>query len=313
MLPRGPARFDARVRSPLLLLAPLAVALLVGCPGDDGPRLRDGGAFTLPDGGFVDASVRDTGVDAGPFQCDPACPSNQACGCILDTCGCFPRGGNLDPCDIQNPDTCGAGTTCTRARVQGRDVFLCSDGRDGNPCSKTQQTCTTELGCVCLTPSNGQTDCQCVETWVPQAGLCDRMVPETCPGGTCVRATTSGGTAFFICSDGSEGQPCEVGDNSCRTSLGCTCPRVSGRDRCACSEPAGEGEPCDFSVPGSCEAPLMCVPRQGLGGQVSTVCGSEVPDAGTMTPGCDPNNPGSCPPGFTCTEVPGMGFQCVPG
>jgi hypothetical protein len=290
------------------------VAGLVGCSGPAGPRLVDGGAFVLPDAGFADAQVRDTGIDAGPFTCAPACGAGEACGCLTGAgCGCHPVGGNLDPCDPQHPETCAAPTVCSRARTHGADVYVCTDGRAGNPCSKTLETCTTALGCVCLTPPSGGTDCRCVETFDPGLGLCDRMVPETCVGGTCVRATGPGGQVYFVCSDGAAGQPCEVGDGSCQTSLGCTCPVISGRAACRCSEPGTmEGAPCDLAVPASCAAPLTCTARQVPDEGISTVCsGAGGPDAGAGQP-CDPTAPVPCPPGYACVDAGGGLFRCEP-
>lgn len=292
-----------------VLLVALGVA---GCSGESGPRLVDGGAFVLPDAGFPDVQVYDSGIDAGPFVCDPGCGAGQACGCLEGVgCGCHAPGGNLAPCDPQHPETCAAPTVCSRTRQSGRDLYVCTDGRDGNPCSKTLETCQTALGCVCLTPPNGATDCRCTETFEDTSGLCDRMVPESCPDGVCVRTTGAGGQVYFLCSDGAPGRPCEPGDGSCRTSLGCTCPRFAGRERCLCSEPGGDGAPCDPSVPGSCVAPLMCLAQQVPDQGTSTTCSSGSRDAG-LPPGCDPNNPGSCPPGYRCEQVQGQ-FQCVPG
>lgn len=292
---------------------------LAGCSGGAGPRLIDGGAFELPDAGFKDATVRDTGVDAGPFVCAPGCVAPEVCGCLESAagrdCGCHPPASNLGACDPQSPETCLAPTVCSRTRQVGVDRFVCTDGRESNPCSKTMDICQTTLGCVCLTPPSGATNCTCTETFTDSSGLCDRMVPETCPNGTCVRVVGVGGTAYFLCSDGVEGAPCERGDGSCNTSLGCTCPVLSGREVCRCSEPGTQsGAPCDVEVPGSCAAPLMCwpqsVPEQG----VSTVCASEAPgrpDGGTSLT-CDPFDPGTCPPGTICVEVEGV-LQCVPG
>ncbi len=293
----------------------VVLLMFVGaCSSDSGPRLRDGGAFVLPDAGFADATVYDTGVDAGPFECAPVCSGGAVCGCLETSgdlnCGCHAPGNNLDACDPQNPATCAAPTVCSRTRQAGRDFYVCTDGRQDNPCSKSLDTCTTALGCVCLTPPSGQTDCRCVERFDQSSGLCDRMVPETCDPGTCVRATGVGGGAYFFCSDGSVGSPCERGDGSCTTSLGCTCPVLGGREVCICSEPGVGGQPCDRSVSGSCESPLMCItqsiPEQG----VTTTCGSGTPDGG-MLPGCDPLNLGTCPPGTRCEEVQGA-LQCVP-
>lgn len=310
-----PSGFDGGMRRRAILLATLLSGGVAACSGDSGPRLVDGGAFVLPDAGFRDASIPDREVDAGPFECAPACGAGEVCGC-LETgagrdCGCHPPGQNLDPCDPQHPETCGGSTVCSRTRQQGADLYVCTDGREGNPCSKTLETCTTALGCVCLTPPSGATNCSCVEDFDEGSGLCDRMVPETCPDGVCVRAPSVGGNVYFLCSDGAEGNPCEPGDGSCRTSLGCTCPLVGGRERCQCSEPGGAGALCDPSVPGACEAPLMCLPQRGPDQGTTTTCRSATPDAG-LPPGCDPNNPGSCPPGFVCRETEG-GFQCVPG
>lgn len=283
------------------------------CTGSEPLRAVDGGGFRLPDAAPRDGGVRDSGIDAGPFVCDPACANGQVCGCIANDCGCRAPSMLGDPCDPQHPETCGAGS-CVRARFMGSDIFFCSDGREGFPCSKTADICTTALGCVCYTPSSGATDCLCLEQHDPMNELCDRMVPETCPGGVCVRVEASSGGVYFLCSDGAEGRPCEVGDNSCRTSLGCTCPRIQGRDRCRCSEPAGDGEPCDINVAGSCVPPLMCYPTQLPNQGVSTTC-SDGPqggrDGGVGTPGgCDPNDPMSCPPGQVCIPT-GQGFQCV--
>lgn len=299
-----------RVR--VVLFALLAV---VGCKDTPAVRGADGGAFVLPDAGFFDAGFYDAGGrDAGPFVCMPACTGGDVCGCLADDCGCHLPSQLAEPCDLSNPDTCAAPYECVRARREGVDVAICSDGREGISCSKTADICTTALGCVCYTEGSGSTDCRCLESHDPENGLCDRMVPETCPDGTCVRSIGSTGSAFFFCSDGAEGRACEAGDGSCRTSLGCTCPLVGGRERCQCSEPGGDGAACDPNVAGACSPPLMCFPSSTPDG-ITTRCSSNPQggrDGGVGGPGemCDPNDPTSCPPGAECLFT-GQGFQCV--
>lgn len=289
----------------------IIIFFAVACRDAPAPRGLDGGAFQLPDAGFRDASVRDAGDhDAGPFVCDPSCAAELACGCVSGACGCLQPGGHGSACDPQAPATCAEPTACVPVRRAGSDAFLCTDGREGSACSKTDDRCTTRLGCVCLTNASAITDCRCTETWDPAERLCDRMVPETCPGGTCVRTVGSGGRAYFLCSDGSRGQPCEANDNSCRTSLGCTCPVIAGAPRCSCSEPGAEGEPCDFRVAGSCQAPLVCGVERDLAGGNRTVCQREG-GPGPMPGGCDPTDPESCPPGEICVWGPGGG-ACIP-
>lgn len=296
------------------LLPLLALAALTTCKDTSGQRGIDGGAFVLPDAGFTDAGFYDSGThDAGPFACSMTCAGNQVCGCILGDCGCHTPNGLAEPCDLQHPETCAAPFQCVRARAEGVDIDFCSDGRLGIPCSKTADICTTALGCVCYTDSTSTTDCRCLDAHDPNNGLCDRMVPETCPDGVCVRTIGTSGGAFFFCSDGAEGTPCEAGDGSCQTSLGCTCPIVFGQARCRCSEPAQAGQPCDPNVAGACVPPSMCTPQMVAGRGISTVCGDGIGrDGGVGGPGmmCDPNDPNSCPPGSACLMTP-QGFRCV--
>lgn len=295
----------------------LVLLFVIGACSDPAPRRVDGGVFVLPDAGFRDSSVRDLGVDAGPFQCPFGCPVGQACGC-LDTpsgrqCGCHPRGEFGVVCDPFAPETCQDDLRCIAGR-NGIARYFCSDGRVGSFCSKRNEpdVCTTALGCVCLTSPMGTTTCRCLDTVDPAGDLCDRGVPATCPDGTCVRTNGPGGTVFFVCSDGSEGQPCERGDSSCRTSLGCTCPLFEGLAVCRCSEPVGAGGACDPDVQQACQDGLQCLPRPGVQG-VSTICGTLFPDAGTGGGiACDPADPLSCPEGLICRLSPSGGFTCQP-
>jgi hypothetical protein len=295
------------------LASVFALLLLVTCKDTSGQRGIDGGAFTIPDAGFIDAGFYDSGLnDAGPYQCPVTCSGGQVCGCILGDCGCHTPKAFNEPCDVQHPETCESPFQCVRARSEGFDIDICSDGRLGIACSKTADICTTQLGCVCYTDASSTTDCRCRDAHDPNNELCDRFVPETCPNGVCVRAIGSGGGAFFFCSDGAEGRACEPGDGSCQTSLGCTCPIVFGQARCTCGEPAEAGEACDPNVAGACVAPLMCLPQQTPGRGITTVCGSgQGRDGGSGAPGsCDPNDPNSCPPGTACIMT-AQGFQCV--
>jgi hypothetical protein len=253
------------------------IVLALGC-NKPGPGLIDGGGFMLPDAGVRDVGETpiDTGVpDAGPI-CDPPCPGNE---------------------------------TCAAAREHGNDVFLCTDGAENTACSHTQDLCTTALGCVCLTDPTSTTDCRCTES-VSNPTLCDRMVPESCPGKVCVRVEGPNGV-YFYCSGGASREPCDPAQDNCQTSLGCTCPLVDDIERCQCSEPAPEGAPCDINVAGACQGSLMCVVAGNPLDGRNTICtsNSSVPDGGMPIP-CDPNNPTSCPPGQTCVETED-GFVCV--
>lgn len=291
-------------------------SLLVGVaacsrPDPNEPRFMDGGGFRLPDAGTMMMSPPDAGPsDTGPFMCQTTCPNDQVCACLDSQCGCHPPQGYLAPCDPQVPETCASGLSCVRARI-GIDRFICSDGREGTPCSKTADICTTRLGCVCLTDITGATNCACTEDPDPNTQLCDRMVPETCAA-VCVRAEGPGGAIYFLCSDGAEGRPCERGDGSCQTSLGCTCPLIADRERCRCSEPGQmAGAPCDVQAPGSCVSPLMCMFEQSPQVGRSTVCRNIGPPDGGVGGECQPGDPLSCPPGFSCVQAPG-GNMCIP-
>ncbi len=316
MLPEGASprykRAMSRAPSTWVLLASALALCSIGCREPVAARGLDGGAFVLPDAGFRDASAPDPGdVDAGPFVCEPACEGAEVCACRGADCGCGAPGVAGDRCDPQVPASCAAPSACVRTRQRGQDVFECTVGGEGSACSKTDDRCVTALGCVCLTPLDGRTTCTCRQTWDPAERLCDRMVPETCPGGTCVRVVGPQGTAGFSCSDGSRGQPCEPEVPSCRTSLGCTCPVFAGRQACLCSEPGEQaGEPCDPRVAGSCAPPLSCRPTPGEGGLSSTCQGEPGPsDAGAGR--CDPRDPRTCPRGFVCVDL-GGGLECVP-
>ena len=288
-----------------------------GCSSESAPRRVDGGAFVLPDGGFRDASFRDIGVDAGNPPCVPLCADGEACGCLElpggRSCGCHPVGMFGDPCDPGVPETCQADLRCVASR-RGVTTYRCSDGRPGSLCSRLNvpDVCATALGCVCLTGPSGMTTCTCENEADPDNPLCDPQVPQTCTRGDCVRATGPGGITYFVCSDGSLGSPCERGSPSCRTSLGCTCPVVQGLARCQCSEPSNEGGPCDLEVAGGCLDGLFCIPQRDLNG-VSTICSSEVPDAGTNDLPCNPLDPMPCPAGLICRQNLNGGFTCQPG
>jgi hypothetical protein len=288
-----------------------AVLLFAGCSSEPGPGLVDGGGFRFPDATVRDAgdAAPDTGApDTGPFACAPACTGSEVCGCIAGDCGCHAPRTIGETCDPQEPLTCASGA-CVHARDNGASVDICSDGREGIACSHTADICTTALGCVCLTSPSGTTHCSCTETVPSDPLLCDPMVPRSCPGKTCVRTIGSTGNAYFVCSDGSEGKPCDPADGSCRTSLGCTCPLVRGRTACQCSEPSGEGGPCDPSVSGSCVAPLECIVVGSMNEGRSSVCssGGMGLDGGVF--GCNPNDPTTCPPGQACVLGP-EGYRC---
>ncbi len=285
----------------------VAILLVLTACTKPGPGLVDGGGFVLPDAGKRDAGTPDSGAgDSGPFVCAEPCTGGTVCGCVDRDCGCQTPAGNDELCDPQAPATCRSGLSCLRARRAGVDVYVCSNGAEGTSCSHTADICTTALGCVCLTPPTHTTDCHCVES-VTSPSLCDPLVPLSCPGNVCVRVDAPGG-AYFVCSDGALNSPCDQAQDNCQTSLGCICPLVSGRERCLCGEPSGEGGPCDPNEPASCVDGLDCVvagnPMEGA----STVCsgGPSLPDGGIP---CDPNNPTSCPPGQICEEGPG-GFTC---
>jgi hypothetical protein len=291
--------------------------LLAACSSTPEDRLKDGGGFSIPDGGQLDATIRDSGApDVGPWVCDPPCTSPEVCGCVgvpTETCGCHRPAGYATLCDPLHPETCAAPLECVPSRVQGDRVALCSDGREASYCSHLYEICSTAHGCVCLTSPTGLTECTCMETIAPDTMLCDRMVPASCPNGTCVRVDR-GGVVWFFCSHGAEGDPCELGDNSCNTSLGCTCPRIGGREVCRCSVPGDtEGDPCDPNVAGACVAPLECRVNPDQINGTSTICTTFLgqPDGG-IGGECDPGDPTSCPGGFNCVPVGGGRFECRP-
>ena len=316
MIWRPHPRYSYGVRLLLILL----VLLLSACR--DGPttrRLVDGGRFELPDSGvFFDARPAPTAPDAaprdtGPHVCESGCPDGSVCGCLDDEgCGCHAPRAFDDTCDPQHPETCGWPYECKRGRKIDGLTYICTDGREGSSCSTVDSICNTSRGCICANTPFG-TACSCQGTPGPNPLLCNLNDPATCPGGTCVRVETPGGVTF-ICSQGRRYEPCVLGDQTCRTSLGCTCPRIEGRDVCQCSEPATQaGEPCDLREPLSCEAPLRCTPVQSeQPGTVSTVCTSGFGrDAGTDPLACDPARP-FCPPNTTCEEVFPGNYRCVP-
>lgn len=284
----------------------LVTFMMTACSSKPGPGLVDGGGFRFPDSGPIDAGtfVPDAGFpDAGPFTCSTPCTGAEVCGCIDDDCGCHPPRANGQTCDPQVPASCAGGLPCVRARRDGVDVTICSDGSAGTSCSHTADVCGTALGCVCLTMPSGSTDCRCTETVEPDPAFCDQMVPASCPAGRCVRTESPSGAVYWVCSDGSEGQPCEGRtDDHCQTTLGCTCPLVRDRVRCLCSEPSGEGGPCDPEVAGSCTGALDCRLVGDMFNGRSTVCGTGMqgaPDGG-MRLECDPNNPSTCLPPKMC-------------
>jgi hypothetical protein len=313
----GQLGYSDRVYRAALVIC--AVVSLSACR--DGPgraRNIDGGRFELPDSGFFfdarpppsrpDASVGDT----GPYVCEAGCPDGSVCGCLDRSCGCHEPGRYNALCDLQHPETCGWPYQCVRAQtLQGRRT-VCSDGRLGSSCSTLDSHCNTSNGCVCqMTPLG--TACSCQGSAGMNPRLCDPRRPETCANGTCVRVETAGGVTHF-CSQGERFDPCEVGDNSCRTQLGCTCPLYLGEEVCQCTEPGGEvGDPCDPRVMGVCAANLECaVIRDEQPGSFSTQCvGTGAVDGGTDPRACDPDNP-LCPPLFECVEVQPGRFRCQP-
>lgn len=302
-------------RTMMSRLLPLLVAMATACTSEPGPGLVDGGGFRFPDSGPIDTGtyVPDSGVpDSGPFACPLSCAGGQVCGCIDDDCGCHRPRANNETCDPQVPASCAGGLPCVRARRDGVDVTICSDGSDGTSCSHTADVCTTAFGCVCLTMPSGSTDCRCTEYISPDPAFCDPMVPGTCPNGACVRTESAVGAIYFVCSDGSEGQPCEGRtDTHCQTSLGCTCPLVRDHVDCRCSEPSGEGGPCDPDVAGSCIGTLDCRLVGDMFNGRSTVCGSDTPGGpdGGMRLECNPNNPTTCQPPKMCI-LTAEGYVC---
>lgn len=292
----------------------MAWVLALAC-SDNGAGLRDGGGFMLPDGGFRDVGTPDSGdFDAGPYVCNPTCTSGEVCGCVgtVPSCGCHEPGTFGASCDFLHPETCADPTQCKPGRVADMTLALCTDGREGSACSKADPICSTALGCVCLTSPLGITDCTCLESIAPDTMLCDPMVAASCPGGACLRQVGSRGEAWWFCSHGAPGDPCEKSNDVCQTSLGCTCPLVAGQERCLCSEPGElEGAPCDPTVFGSCVAPLSCTLETDFELGDRTICtGGSRPDGGSPDE-CDPFDPTTCPPNTTCLRTAGR-FTCVP-
>jgi hypothetical protein len=291
-----------------LVLLGLGLVLGACARSPQGAALGDGGAFSLPDSGWFGdvgfAPPPDAGPpDSGPAVCNPACAAGRVCACPgeqADRCGCHAPGGHGDDCDPQVPSSCGGATACVLARSPTRRSYRCSDGREGSLCSPTDSVCTTQLGCVCLRTPFG-VGCRCQGAPDP-SGFCDPNTAGSCPpGSACVALPGSG--SVHVCSDGTVDAPCEPGDQTCRTSLGCTCPYEAGTRRCRCSEPGTEaGAACDPSVSESCVAPLACQIR---GDPVEEGYSSEcVPPGGPPGGGgdpfaCDPARP-ICPQGFVC-------------
>jgi hypothetical protein len=306
------------------LWAPLLIAIaLSACSSRSSERnLVDGGLFEVPDSGFTfDARPRFDGsveeVDSGPFICDAGCPDGSFCGCVTSpnrSCGCLPRGGYSGSCDPQVEDSCKWPYECTRAQTIQGIRYLCSDGREGTPCSRTDQSCNTSNGCVCFSTPIGF-GCACQGNPGPNPLYCDPQVPASCPEGTCVRLDGQN-APIYICSSGEANEPCNPGDNTCHTSLGCTCPLIASRESCRCSEPGTlEGDPCDPEVAGSCASPLECVVlRTEAINQFVTECVGGTPrsDGGTDPLACDPGRP-LCPNGYSCEEVRPNVFRCTPG
>jgi hypothetical protein len=303
------------MRTLCLILLPT----LFSCTSKRGDgQFRDGGLFVWPDSGYVfDAGRRLSDgpiTDTGPHLCAPACATGEVCACLLSgasNCGCHPPQDYQQRCDPQVPRSCKDDFSCVKARVVSGTVYLCSDGRPGTPCSKTQASCNSSGGCVCLATPFGVA-CQCQGANNIDPFLCDPQVPISCPNGTCVQVDAPSG-AYFMCSDGTENQPCEIGDSSCITSLGCTCPFQQSRRVCRCSEPGmAAGDLCDPSVVGSCVDGFNCETR---GDAIEEGFTSECVPADWMMSGeedpfaCDPNRP-LCPPGFDCEEVEQGTFRC---
>jgi hypothetical protein len=272
----------------LLLVGSLAALVIFGGCSAGRPRVfKDGGAFQLPDSGLIydggtpmfDAEA----PDSGPFICNPACDADagSVCACLASAnprCGCHDRQGLLDDCDPQAPRSCRWPLLCALAATNDGTRYLCTDGSSGTPCYPTdQEVCNTDRGCLCtrdpLFPAT--LACSCQGPNGPSRLLCDPNDPSTCPAleGVCVEVPLSNGQHFYICSDGSELEPCRLGQPSCKTSLGCTCPTAGGLPYCRCSEPATRaGQACDPAVDASCVAPLTCAVRTVDGG-LASVCG----------------------------------------
>jgi hypothetical protein len=296
--------------------------LLAACEGG-AQSLPDGGVFQIPDSGFIYDSgppvVPDSGVtDSGPFVCNTTCESGTVCGCPdtpSPSCGCNPPATYAAACDPQVAESCRAPYHCVVVRKLSGPVYQCTDGREGAHCSHADESCTTALGCVCQSDFLG-TQCMCRGDPGENPTTCDVMVPASCPNGTCVRVEVQG-HAYFVCSDGARYQPCVRGDNSCQTSLGCTCAFAGAHEICTCSEPGtSAGEPCDPREPDSCVPPLVCQTRfdEEHGGHVSECTSSSGPgrgDGGINPYECDPEMP-MCPPMFTCEESRAGQFRCTP-
>ncbi|MBI2377021.1 MAG: hypothetical protein HYV07_23675 [Deltaproteobacteria bacterium] len=277
----------------------------------------DGGAFIVPDSGrIVDARVVDAEApDTGPFECSPKCEAGRVCECLPAGCGCHLPVGFGDTCDPQVASTCQDGLTCVRMREVTGSRFACTDGRPGSACSRdSDSVCQTPDGCLCRT-LNGTVACECDPSPIDGTGLCDKEKRATCTAGeSCVRRADPLGSTF-ICSDGSSGDPCEEGDQTCQTSLGCSCPFVEGREACQCSDVGEAGDPCDPSLGAEgCVSPLQCVVvARGNPPGPTTICGSGgVPDAGPIIGSCDPFAPDPCPPGQTCVGIGSGQFRCLP-
>ncbi|MCC7387018.1 MAG: hypothetical protein IT384_34600 [Deltaproteobacteria bacterium] len=298
----------------------IVLVTLVGCR-DFSPRHVDGGRFEIPDSGlFLDARAAggdgSTPADVGPFTCREACADGGVCSC-LDTrpprCGCNAPGGYAAPCDLLVPESCRWPYACVMARKVDGLHAICSDGREGTPCLPSDQSCNTSRGCICISTPIG-IGCSCQGNPGTNPLLCDPTQPDPCPGGRCVRVDTTAG-GLYICSTGEEYEPCNPGDGVCKTSLGCTCPLVSGRESCRCSEPGDvSGEPCDIRVLGACVAPLECIVLRGSEiGDFYTECARNggADDAGVDPLGCDPLQP-LCPPAYSCQEVGPGRFRCRP-
>lgn len=299
----------------------LLLVLVCAACSDATSVSRDAGAFVLPDSGYIydSGGPRQVGrdaasADASPHVCNPACDTGEVCGCVGSgefLCGCHAPRGYAATCDPLAPDTCKWPFNCVRGRRASGTVYICSDGREGTPCSPLQLSCNTSVGCACFSTPFG-TSCNCRGVQGPSAYLCDPRVPQTCPEGTCVRVEASSST-FHICSDGAEHEPCELGDMSCRTTLGCTCPFAGGRRICRCSEPGTyAGYACDPSVANSCAMGFRCEIR---GDPIESGYTSECVPEGGMGPQdpftCDPQMP-LCPQGYACREVEPNVYRCRP-
>ena len=154
---------------------------------------------------------------------DPdVCRTTLGCVCLtlpsgLTTCRCADTPDPDNPlCDPDVPETCTSGTCVQASAPGGITYFVCSDGREGQPCAPDDSSCQTTLGCTCPLVA-GLQRCRCSEPSV-EGGPCDVDVPESCVDGlSCVPERTVDGTRT-ICTSAvpdagtASDIPCDPGD-----------------------------------------------------------------------------------------------------